>query len=475
MLGLIVRRELADLFRSPRFVVSYVLVSLLVVLAFGLGALHHRGEVERHAAVLAEDLRQLAGESDWRLVAPALHLPPQPLASLVEGVAHDVGRNIEMAAGAVDPARDSRYGEEPLLALWRFLDLGFVFRVVLTLFAVVFTFDAVSGERERGTLRLALAHPIPRPTFVLGKLLGALLGLTVPFLVPLLAGTLLWVALGAPLGGDELARLGLVVAAGFLQVAAIVALALLVSSRTRSSASSFVVLLSLWVLLVLVLPPTATLIASRAVAVPSIDAALAAEARLRRELLREDHDALADALAKAGRGTSPVADLQARIDAVMTERQEERKRRLATLRGRLDEERRNAEARRRELVFALARLSPSATFALAAADLAGTGLALPERFAAASRAYAETFERFQREKTGGAAGALRIVVRRSDEATPEAPTARIDPRELPAFAFVPVPLAESLRDALGDLAVLALWTALFYAAAFVSFLRYDVR
>ena len=75
--------------------------------------------------------------------------------------------------GAPRPA-GSRYGEEPLLAIFRFLDLEFLFQVVLTLFVVVFAFDAVSGEKERGTLRLALAGAVPRLTLVLGKLGGTL-------------------------------------------------------------------------------------------------------------------------------------------------------------------------------------------------------------------------------------------------------------------------------------------------------------
>ena len=72
-------------------------------------------------------------------------------------------------------AEGSRHASEPLLATFRLLDLEFVFSVVLSLFAVVFAYDAVSGEKESGTLRLVFSNPVPRHLFILGKMAGAFL------------------------------------------------------------------------------------------------------------------------------------------------------------------------------------------------------------------------------------------------------------------------------------------------------------
>ena len=44
------------------------------------------------------------------------------------------------------------------------VDWAFIIGYVLSLIALLFTFDAISGERERGTLRLMLANSIPRHT-----------------------------------------------------------------------------------------------------------------------------------------------------------------------------------------------------------------------------------------------------------------------------------------------------------------------
>ena len=49
-------------------------------------------------------------------------------------------------------------------------------QVILGLLALLLTFDALSGERESGNLRLLLGNGLPRRTLLAGKLLGALAG-----------------------------------------------------------------------------------------------------------------------------------------------------------------------------------------------------------------------------------------------------------------------------------------------------------
>ncbi len=44
-----------------------------------------------------------------------------------------------------------------------------MFKHVLSLLALIFAYDAIAGERERGTLRLVLTHPIRRWHFLLAK------------------------------------------------------------------------------------------------------------------------------------------------------------------------------------------------------------------------------------------------------------------------------------------------------------------
>ncbi len=478
MFGLIVRKELREILGSPRFAATFAMISLLIVLAFYLGARDYLDQRQRYEAAVAENLRQLEGQTDWLDVRPAIFLPPEPLASLVTGISNDIGRNVNVLGMGALRATESRFNEDPVLAVFRFLDLEFLFQVVLSLFAVLFGFDLISGEKERGTLRLALSAAVPRATWILGKLTGAFLGLTVPLLIPITLGALTVAVMGLPMSAGDWLRLALVVAAGLLYVGAFLGLSVLVSCATHRSSTSFLVLLVLWVLAVMVAPRSAVLLAARSVDVPSLDENLSRLGRLRSQLWAEDRRAIDRYFADQLDHDSPTPEeaqaMVGRFNGFFQELAEERNRRVEELDADLGEQRLNRQAIQERLAFGLARLSPAAAFSIAAVELAGTALDLPRRYLDQARAYQEIFERFQKEKSGGqSSGGVRMVVRFADSEAEE--EVAIDPAELPAFAPEPRSTAEAIRGAVPDLGLLALFNALFFAGGFVAFLRYDVR
>jgi len=56
----------------------------------------------------------------------------------------------------------------------------------------------------------------------------------------------------------------------------------------------------------------------------------------------------------------------------------------------------------------------------------------------------------------------------------ESPEA-IDPHDLPSFNYAQPAVAEGIAGAAADIGLLGLNTVVFFAAAFVAFLRYDLR
>jgi ABC-2 type transport system permease protein len=104
-----------------------------------------------------------------------------------------------------------------------------------TLAALVVSADAISGERERGTLEALLVTPIPRRHIVVGKLLAA----TSVWIAALLVALpfVLVLADGPGVTTDALAVLAV---AGSLAAAALTALGLAVSSVSLSNRTSLV-------------------------------------------------------------------------------------------------------------------------------------------------------------------------------------------------------------------------------------------
>ena len=143
------------------------------------------------------------------------------------------------------------------------IDWSFIIGYVLSLIALLFTFDAISGERERGTLRLMLANSIPRHIALMGKFLGALISISVPFTLAVLINLLIIsTAKDVHLGVEAWGRLSILFFIALLYTCLFLALGLLVSARVQRSAVSLVILLLIWVVFVIFVPSTLASIAS---------------------------------------------------------------------------------------------------------------------------------------------------------------------------------------------------------------------
>ena len=144
------------------------------------------------------------------------------------------------------------------------VDWGFIIGYVLSLVALLFTFDSISGEREHGTLRLTLANSIPRHTVLIGKFLGALISVSIPFILAVLVNLLvISTSSDVHLGSEAWGRLGIIFLIAVLYTCLFLALGLLVSTRVQRSAVSLVILLLIWVVFVVFMPSTLASIAGR--------------------------------------------------------------------------------------------------------------------------------------------------------------------------------------------------------------------
>jgi ABC-2 type transport system permease protein len=471
MLRYIIEKELRDIVGSTKFVLTFAVCAVLIILSFYVGARGYQSDMAQYEAAKTQNLRQLEGLTDWMNVRQfRIFLPPQPLASLVGGVSNDIGRTTEIQGRGELIATDSRFSEDPLFATFRFLDLDFTFQIVLSLLAILFAYDAVNGEKERGTLRLALANAVPRHKFIIGKLVGSFLGLVVPLLLPIALGAFLLPFLGIHLSSDEWLRLGMIVLAGILYCGVFVTLSVAVSALTVRSSSSFLFLIVAWIFAVLIIPRSAVLIAGRAVDVPSVDEIGSQKARLASQLWGEDRDKM-NGFKPATTG-DPQKMMQ-EFQKFMQDLGDARDKKMQELASRLNEERTNRQAVQEHLALGLARVSPTATFSLAATRLAGTSLTLKDHYHNAAVGFQGDYAKFMLAKTGMNPGGNMVVFRMTSDNDQKPKT--IDPHEMPEFQYVPMTFGEVLPQAMLDLLLLIGFNIFLFAVAYVAFLHYDVR
>ncbi len=471
MLRLLITKELRDIIGSTKFAVTFGLCAILVLLVFVVGARTYQVAVNQNEAAVRENIRRLEGITDWLHVRETrVFLPPQPLSALVTGISNDIGHTVTVQGRGELSAQDTRFGDDPMFAVFRTFDLDFLFQVVLSLLAILFSYDAVSGEKERGTLRLTFASPVPRHLYILGKLFGAYLALIIPLLVPMLIGALILPLMGVPMGTSEWIRLTLIIVTGFLYLGVFLSLSVAISALTNRSSTSFLVLLVLWIVIVLVVPRAAVMIAGRAVDVPSVDEVAAQKARFSAQLWTEDRDMMSGFTpTQKGSPEEMVNEFQQLMQRIA----DAREKKMREFGARLNEERRNKQEVQENLAFAIARLSPAACFSLAASRLAGTSLELKQHFLATAESYQKSYAEFMMAKTGINPGGGMIMWRVEEENGKPPPV--INPHEIPAFVYSPLTLADVGGKIMIEAGVLSLFVLVFMAGAVMAFLRYDVR
>jgi len=470
VLKTIIDKEIRELLGSTKFIVTFAVCAVLILLSFYIGGSNYKTSVTHYEAAKAENLRQLEGATDWLMIEQhRVFLPPDPLAALVTGVSNDIGRTTEVEARGELFAHDSRFNEEPVFAVFRFLDLRFIFQIVLSLFAILLGYDAISGEKERGTLRAILSNAIPRSTFIIGKLIGSFVGLSVSLVAAIAIGCLLLPIMGVPLGGADWSRLGLIIFSGLLYFGAFLTLAVFVSAITRRTSDSFLMLLAIWIVSVMIVPRASVLIAGRAVDVPSVDEVASQKATYSSSLWADFRKSLAGYKAPE---TEDIEAIMNSFNSYMDSLTEVRDDQMDVYTAKLNEERRNRQNVQQAVAFNIARLSPATSLAGACTELAGTSPKLKERYYRNAMDYQKAYADFMKEKTGMNVGGRMIVFKIGDEEEEEEP---IDPTELPEFTYHKPTLATSIQAAAPDMGLLALFNLLFFFGAFTSFNRYDAR
>ena len=338
------------------------------------------------------------------------------------------------------------------------VDWGNIISIVLSLVAILFTFDAISSEKEHGTLRLTLSNSISRGTVLVSKFFAALITISIPFLIAALLNLFLLYTSGSiSLGASEWGRLGVIVCIAFIYLSIFLALGLLISSGVNHSSTSLTILLLLWTVWIILIPSTLGSLAS-GLQPPLTREAFYAQRMDPFEKLRSEDGTGLDIpfLSReipATKGTLLWAEY-------LTEE--------ATVNEGLDEAHVNAQIAQIQLARSITRVSPASSVRYAIESLAGTGFTRHVQFLAQVRRYADEFRAFLIE---------------TDLADPESPHA-IGPKEGTSekpvdFASIPkfedrISFRGAYTAAATDILLLLLFFAVLFAGAFLSFLRVDV-
>jgi len=475
MLMLVIKKEILEHLMSLRFSLACILC--FITLGLGLwvnGREYTENLADWRANTTMHRLEVEGYNQSWMIVwqGVKVDLPPNIMQIFASRRAYDGIRTIQFSQD-FEPQPASGATTNPLANMFPRTDLIFFIGIVMSLLALVFSYDAVSGEKEQGTLRLMLSYSIPRDTYLLGKWIGGFISLILPLVLGLICAVMVTLVFRdvhyTPTNWMQMILMFLF---AVLYLAAIYSLGLFVSARTERPATAAVAVLLVWVILVLAWPTVTPYLATRfgkASSLVDLD-------KRKRDVMKEAweqykkadkeydkaHD-IPEMWWENGVARDSEKILKKRIDMVDVELKAVKF--LAQEQEKLNNEFLNGMTHQTMMGQHVSRLSPFSSFMYvilaAAGEDAGNERTLQKQLIEYKERLADYGFKKQREE--------------GEE--------RLKGNKKPNYSCVDCPRfqmpALSLSHAMGavalDVALLLIWNAVFFMGAYMSFLRYDAR
>ena len=491
MIKTIIIKEILHNVYNLRFIIGLLLSIIVTLLCVVILTSQYEKEMSDYSTRISQQddfLKKYAHTNRvWWLIIP--QKPPEPFRPFIIGLPRDAD------LGSFD--------DNPLSALFPHIDLVFIVTVMMSLLALLFSYDALTGERERGTLRLMTAYPVTRAGVLFGKWAGGMLSLMIPFGIALLI-SLMYIGFH-PLIAWSASDYGvflLLFLTSFFFISIFYLIGLAVSAFSRTSSASILSSLFIWVLMVLVIPNISPYLSAQIYPTPSIN-------KFEREKSRIggiERDDLGNKLQKEALDTfmrehgaeyiSYLEFMKKYIDGTETDPQRRLQKRfqsnpefkrLFELKRTLDDNAWNEANRiqgekiekmqgdlfakistQNTIAKYLSCISPYADFVYTATDLTGTGLrsmGFSGHFTENTQQYLNTFREYLIKKT---------MAEQKKNPMFDSETF-LDVHDRPRYSFTEEPLKTRLFAVLPYTGALIGFNILFFLTASLRFLRYDVR
>jgi ABC-type transport system involved in multi-copper enzyme maturation permease subunit len=463
----VIKRELLDHLQSIQFI---VLLCVCIILFLANGMIF----AKKYEQQITSYNQQLSGARQHpSTMGTMLFLEPSQLLFMAEGGdKYRPSGYILKPKGVLDAMpsgpRNFKLPEIPEL------DWSFIIKIIFSLYVILLGYNAVSGEKEQGTLRQILSNSLGRIKLLVAKYIAILLTVLAPLLVGLII-SLIVIGIFIPqvLALGNLIRMLMMVLLTLAYLSVFAFLSLLFSSLIHRSSLVLLVLLAVWVLFAVIIPNTSGVLSQSFSSVPSEYQTAKLIGPMIQQQVWERIKKIRERVDKGE--LKSEEEVKRESDRAFAEGQDELVKHYKSYE--------DAMKQRDIMAHSLSRISPTALFQYASENIAQAGTKREEQFLKDARNYANIYDNYILEKLGKLVGTsqwsfsttMMINGKPVYIGSPRPEEYQGDKSDFPQFAESRPSLARSLRNALLDIAGLIVWNLVLALLAFSAFLRADVR
>ena len=323
--------------------------------------------------------------------------PPSPLSIFSLGLKYTLPEKVLTSHDGQFTIERQPSSQSPQSVLFGEVDFNFIMSFVLSILALIFTFNRISGEKEAGSLRLVISNSVPRWKIILAKILGNYVIFLVPFFIGLLVALVILVTSGDyPLFSKEIFPSFMAISLiSLVFIFVIFNLGILNSSKSHSSITSMISALFAWVIIVLIVPKICPMIANIIYPVKAQQIVTVEKQMAKRDLEKELDSKRKELLERimTNRGIDPqtigIFGIKANSEEMKAMHQydkdiipieNEYKERINNAIKKIEQDHNNKRNVQTAIAINLSRISPTCSYTYLLSEISGTGFKEIENF-----------------------------------------------------------------------------------------------
>lgn len=261
MIWLIAKKDFLLNLISVRFIIGFFLCLVIIPFTMVVSVEDFENQLRIYKIDQEKAEKEFKTLRVYSRLRPIVVKQPETLSIFSKGISHNTGNKtkVTLQEYPLFPSGHTSSRDNPLLNAFFSLDFATVIAIVISLLALVFSYDSITREREDGTMKLVLTNPLSRISFLVGKLAGLLLTL-LPILIfcYLLACLIIIFNPNIALNGSDWMGIFLLFLTSIIYMFVFVMLGMFISFLTSHSSSSIILCLLCWIGFLFIIPNMAT-------------------------------------------------------------------------------------------------------------------------------------------------------------------------------------------------------------------------
>ena len=261
MLWLIAKKEFLLNLISARFITSFLLCLVIIPFTLIIGVDNYLNRDKIYKIEEKQAQEEFDGFRVYSALRPTVVQKPEVLSIFSNGISGNIGNKVKIRLGEYPlfPEGHVATRDNPLLNTFFSIDFSTVIAILISLLALVFSYDAITREREDGTMRLAFTGLLSRITFLTGKITGLLLTL-LPILLFCYLFAILIIMINPEIGLSPKDWKGVILlfTTSVVYMLVFILLGIFISGLTKQSSSAIIISLLAWIWFLFLMPNIAT-------------------------------------------------------------------------------------------------------------------------------------------------------------------------------------------------------------------------